>query len=53
MATGSAATAAPANADFEDLLDPIIQPLLTSFSDAVSGVDPAAPSMWPAGPTAC
>ncbi len=42
MATGSAATAAPAHADFEDLLDPIIQPLLTSFSDAVSAVDPAA-----------
>lgn len=39
MATGSAA---PAKADFEDLLDPIIQPLLTSFTDAVSVVDPAA-----------
>ncbi|UMB67623.1 hypothetical protein [Mycobacterium paraterrae] len=42
MATGSAVTAAPAHADFEDLLDPIIQPLLTSFTDAVSAVDPAA-----------
>jgi len=39
MATGSAA---PAKADFEDLLDPIIQPLLTSFTDAISGFDPAA-----------
>jgi hypothetical protein len=39
MATSSAA---PAKADFEDLLDPIIQPLLTSFTDAISGFDPAA-----------
>ena len=39
MATGSAA---PAKADFEDLLDPIIQPLLTSLSDAITGFDPAA-----------
>jgi hypothetical protein len=37
MATGSAA---PAKADFEDLLDPIIQPLLTSVSDSLSTVDP-------------
>jgi hypothetical protein len=42
MATGSAVTAAPAKADFEDLLDPIIQPLVTSFSDAIAGFDPAA-----------
>jgi hypothetical protein len=39
MATGSAA---PAKADFEDLLDPIIQPLLTSFTDSLSAFDPAA-----------
>jgi hypothetical protein len=39
MATGSAA---PAKADFEDLLDPIIQPLLTSFTDSISAFDPAA-----------
>src|ERR1700677_4852651 len=39
MATGSAA---PAKADFEDLLDPIIQALLTSFTDAISRFDPAA-----------
>jgi hypothetical protein len=39
MATGSAA---PARADFEDLLDPIIQPLLTSFTDSLSAIDPAA-----------
>jgi hypothetical protein len=39
MATGSAA---PAKADFEDLLDPIIQPLLTSFADSLSAFDPAA-----------
>lgn len=42
MATGSAVTAAPAKADFEDLLDPIIQPVLTSLSDAIAGFDPAA-----------
>ena len=39
MATGSAA---PAHADFEDLLDPIIQPLLTSFTDSIAVFDPAA-----------
>jgi hypothetical protein len=39
MATGSSA---PAKADFEDLLDPIIQPLLTSFTDAIGTFDPAA-----------
>jgi hypothetical protein len=42
MATGSAFTAAPAKADFEDLLDPIIQPLLTSFTESISAFDPAA-----------
>ena len=42
LATGSAVTAAPAKADFEDLLDPIIQPLITSLSDALVGFDPAA-----------
>jgi hypothetical protein len=39
MATGSAA---PAHADFEDLLDPIIQPLLASFTDSIAVFDPAA-----------
>jgi hypothetical protein len=40
MATGSAA---PAHADIIDtLLDPIIQPLMTSLSDAIAGFDPAA-----------
>jgi hypothetical protein len=39
MATGSAA---PAKADFDDLLDPIIQPLITSLSDAIAGFDPTA-----------
>jgi hypothetical protein len=39
MATGSAA---PAKADFEDLLDPIIQPLLASLTDSVAAFDPAA-----------
>src|ERR1700733_8726997 len=39
MATSSAA---PAKADFDALIDPIIQPLLTSFTDAISGFDPAA-----------
>ncbi len=42
MATGSTVTAAPAKADFEDLLDPIIQPLLTSLTDSIGGFDPAA-----------
>jgi hypothetical protein len=39
MATGSAA---PAKADFEDLLDPIIQPILTSLTDSLAGFDPTA-----------
>src|ERR1700728_5380415 len=39
MATGSAA---PAKADFEELLDPIIQPLLTSVTDSIGAFDPAA-----------
>ncbi len=42
MATGSAVTAAPAHADFEDLLDPIIQPLLSSLTDSLTAIDPAA-----------
>jgi hypothetical protein len=42
MATGSTVTAAPANADFEDLLDPIIQPILTSLTDSIGAFDPAA-----------
>src|SRR5271156_7078393 len=42
MATGSAVTAAPAKADFEDLLDPIIQPILTSLTDSLAGFDPTA-----------
>jgi hypothetical protein len=40
MATGSAVTAAPAKADFDDLIDPIIQPILTHVADALAGVDP-------------
>jgi PE-PGRS C-terminal aspartyl peptidase-like domain len=39
MATSSAA---PAKADFEDLLDPIIQPILTSLTDSIGAFDPAA-----------
>jgi hypothetical protein len=39
LATGSAA---PAGADFEDLLDPIIQPFLTSLTDSIAVFDPAA-----------
>ena len=39
IATGSAT---PAHADFEELIDPIIQPLLTHVVDAVSTLDPAA-----------
>jgi hypothetical protein len=39
MATGSAA---PAHADIDALLDPIIQPILTSLTDSLAGFDPAA-----------
>src|ERR1700761_4799736 len=39
VATGSAA---PAKADFDDLLDPIIQPVLTSLTDSIAVFDPAA-----------
>jgi hypothetical protein len=39
VATGSAT---PAKADFEDLLDPIIQPILTSLTDSIAVFDPAA-----------
>jgi hypothetical protein len=42
MATGATVTATPAKADFEDLLDPIIQPLLTSLTDSIGAFDPAA-----------
>jgi hypothetical protein len=42
MATGSAVTAAPAHADFEDLLDPIIQPLLSSLTESLTAFDPSA-----------
>src|SRR3984957_17183280 len=42
MATGATVTAAPAKADFEELLDPIIQPLLTSLTDSIGAFDPAA-----------
>jgi hypothetical protein len=37
MATGSAA---PARADFDDLLDPILQPILTQVTDSISVFDP-------------
>src|SRR5271156_4463125 len=39
MATGSAG---PAKADFEDLLAPITQPILTSLTDSIGAFDPAA-----------
>jgi hypothetical protein len=42
MATGSTVTAAPAKADFDALIDPIIQPILTSLTDSLSAFDPAA-----------
>lgn len=44
LAAAAAATgsAAPARADFDDLIDPIITPLLTSFTDSVAVIDPAA-----------
>jgi hypothetical protein len=35
-------SAVPANADFEDLLDPIVQPILTSLTDSIAVFDPAA-----------
>ena len=38
----AAGSAAPAKADFEDLLDPIIQPILTSLTDSIAVFDPAA-----------
>ena len=41
IATGSVVTAAPASADFDDLVDPIIQPLLTHVADSFSGIDTA------------
>ena len=41
MATGLFVGAAPANADFEDLLDPILQPLLTHVTDSLAGMDGA------------
>jgi hypothetical protein len=40
VATGSLFTAAPARADVDDLLDPILQPLLTHVVDSLSGIDP-------------
>jgi hypothetical protein len=42
MATGSTVTAAPAKADFDALIDPIIQPILTSLTDSIGAFDPAA-----------
>jgi hypothetical protein len=39
VATGSAT---PAKADFEDLLDPILQPFLTSLTDSIALFEPAA-----------
>ena len=38
----AAGSAAPAKADFEDLLDPILQPFLTSLTDSIAVFDPAA-----------
>jgi len=38
----AAGSAAPAKADFEDLLGPIVQPILTSLTDSVTLFDPAA-----------
>lgn len=43
MATGSVTGAAPAEADIlTDMLDPILQPLLTGMTDALGAVDPTA-----------
>src|SRR6201995_3919312 len=41
MATSLFLGTAPANADFEDLLDPVLQPLLTHVVDSLSGMDGA------------
>jgi hypothetical protein len=38
----TAGPAAPAKADFEDLLDPIVQPIVTSLTDSIAVFDPAA-----------
>ena len=40
MATGSTVTAAPAKADFDALIDPIIQPILTSLTDSIAASTP-------------
>jgi hypothetical protein len=42
MATGATVTAAPAKADFDALIDPIIQPILTSLTDSLTAFDPSA-----------
>jgi hypothetical protein len=42
MATGSTVTAAPAKADFDALIDPIIQPILASLTDSLTAFDPSA-----------
>ena len=42
MATGSTVTAAPAKADIDALIDPIIQPILTSLTDSIGAFDPTA-----------
>lgn len=44
IAAAAVATSAvaPAKADFEDLLDPIVQPILTSLTDSIAVFDPAA-----------
>jgi hypothetical protein len=42
MTAGPLVTAPPANADIDDLLDPIIQPIITALTDSIAGVDPAA-----------
>ena len=40
--TISIGAAAPAQADLDDLLDPIVQPILASLTDAIEVFDPAA-----------
>ncbi len=42
MTAGPLVTAPTAKADFDDLLDPIIQPLLTSVTDGIAGAGPSA-----------
>lgn len=42
MTAGPLVTAPTAKADIDDLLDPIIQPIITAFTESLASIDPAA-----------